>query len=258
MLVAEVRTRAFLASLVPVIVNAVLNEHQLVLDIVAFVALGDFPRSRLGEKQRGRVLANWVSRKMRTIAQFGIRDPDAEGSVSTIGPDDVNMGRRGSGQSGLGGRGSLAGAPGSSLRHVESITQMPVEEEPLDMDDRRLTLQTQNDGAPPIPDRSDSRNDATPTNETPRPYELSTTVDYSPVEPYSFDSPEQMGRGQPDYRYQMQSSYAGPDSFDPYNDRIDAQELEGSGAGLRVANLTSSSGSDDWEQEALRSMNIGR
>lgn len=99
MLVAEVRTRAFLASLVPVIVNTVLNEHQLVLDIVSFVALGDFPRSRLGEKQRGKVLGNWVSgsKKMQTIAQFSIRDPDAEGSVTTVGPDDVGgLGRRGS------------------------------------------------------------------------------------------------------------------------------------------------------------------
>lgn len=90
MLIAEVRTRAFLASLVPVIVNTVLNEHQLVLDIVAFVALGDFPRSRLGEKQRGKILASWVSRKMRTIAQFSIRDPEAEGSVGTIMPEEAS------------------------------------------------------------------------------------------------------------------------------------------------------------------------
>jgi hypothetical protein len=83
-LIAEVRTRAFLASLVPVIVNSVLNEHQLVLDIVAFVALGDFPRSRLGEKQRGKILASWVSRKMRTIAQFSIRDPEAVEAVRRV------------------------------------------------------------------------------------------------------------------------------------------------------------------------------
>ena len=38
---------------------------------------GDFPRSRLGEKQRGKILASWVTRKMRTMAQFGIRDADS-------------------------------------------------------------------------------------------------------------------------------------------------------------------------------------
>ncbi|KAG4220765.1 hypothetical protein PC116_g30756, partial [Phytophthora cactorum] len=35
---------------------------------------------RLGEKQRGKILASWVTRKMRTVAQFAIRDPDS-GSV---------------------------------------------------------------------------------------------------------------------------------------------------------------------------------
>ncbi|EEQ89866.1 AMP binding domain-containing protein [Blastomyces dermatitidis ER-3] len=70
----EVTRKAYLASLVPVILNAILNEHQVVADIIAFVPRGDFPRSRLGEKQRGKILASWVTRKMQTIAQFNIRD----------------------------------------------------------------------------------------------------------------------------------------------------------------------------------------
>jgi hypothetical protein len=74
--VVEIFRRNFLASMVPVIVNAILNEHQLVIDIVAFVQKGDFHRSRLGEKQRGKILAGWVTRKMRTIAQYSIRDPN--------------------------------------------------------------------------------------------------------------------------------------------------------------------------------------
>lgn len=72
----EVTRKSYLASLVPVIVNAVLNDHQIVIDIVAFVSYGDFPRSRLGEKQRGKILGSWVTRKMRTIAQFSIRNAD--------------------------------------------------------------------------------------------------------------------------------------------------------------------------------------
>jgi hypothetical protein len=71
-----------LASIVPVIVNCVLNHHHFVVDIVAFVSKGDFPRSRLGEKQRGKILASWVTRKMRTIAQFAIRDPIGEDGMS--------------------------------------------------------------------------------------------------------------------------------------------------------------------------------
>ncbi|KAM5447890.1 putative NRPS-like protein biosynthetic cluster [Microsporum audouinii] len=70
----EVTRKAYLASMVPVIVNSVLNEHQVVTDIVAFVPRGHFPRSRLGEKQRGKILATWVTQKLRTIAQFNIRD----------------------------------------------------------------------------------------------------------------------------------------------------------------------------------------
>lgn len=214
----------------PVILNAVLNEHQLVLDIVAFVAFGDFPRSRLGEKQRGKILASWVSRKMRTIAQFSIRDPDAEGSVSTIGPDDM-MGRRGSGQSGRAGTGSIRQG-GSALRHMESLTNMPVTEEPghheppLSVDPTR----------PSVPERSTSRNDATPTNENPHPFDLNTTVDYSPVEPLAYDSPEMLahkpsagGGG-----YHMQATYGAPDSYDPYNDYGAPSELQGSSGGLRV------------------------
>ena len=83
----EVVRKAYLASIVPVIVNAILNEHQLVVDIIAFVSRGDFPRSRLGEKQRGKILASWVTRKMRTIAQFGIRDPDGADSQITEVPE---------------------------------------------------------------------------------------------------------------------------------------------------------------------------
>lgn len=74
--VVEVYKKGFLASMVPVIVNAVLNEHQIIVDIISFVGSGDFPRSRLGEKQRGKILASWVTRKLRAIAQYGIRDPD--------------------------------------------------------------------------------------------------------------------------------------------------------------------------------------
>ena len=78
MVVVEIFRRNFLASMVPVIVNAILNEHQLVIDIVSFVQKGDFHRSRLGEKQRGKILAGWVTRKMRSIAQYSIRDPNGQ------------------------------------------------------------------------------------------------------------------------------------------------------------------------------------
>lgn len=105
--------KAYLASIVPVIVNAILNEHQVIVDIIAFVSKGDFPRSRLGEKQRGKILASWVTRKMRTIAQFGIRDADAADSQITEVAEPRSR------------VGSVVGK-GSSLRNVETIDARPM------------------------------------------------------------------------------------------------------------------------------------
>jgi acyl-CoA synthetase (AMP-forming)/AMP-acid ligase II len=83
-LVVEVSRKQFLASLVPVIVNAILNEHQLIVDVIAFVARGHFPRSRLREKQRGKILATWVTRKLKAMAQFTIsRAPDGGFYIKT-------------------------------------------------------------------------------------------------------------------------------------------------------------------------------
>ncbi|CAK7215541.1 hypothetical protein SBRCBS47491_002516 [Sporothrix bragantina] len=118
----EVARKAYLASIVPVIVNAILNEHQIIVDIVAFVNRGDFPRSRLGEKQRGKILAGWVSRKMRTMAQFAIRDMASlddmvgggGGGGSSSGPDANRASlssMRSGGQGGSGGAQSSAGPP---------------------------------------------------------------------------------------------------------------------------------------------------
>lgn len=122
-ILVEIFRKNFLASIVPVIVNAVLNEHHLVTDIVAFVAKGDFPRSRLGEKQRGKILASWVTRKMRTIAQFGIRDPDGGGSELTEVAEEVAQAQRHSSMMGTPGAASLKGP--SSLRKVTSAAAFP-------------------------------------------------------------------------------------------------------------------------------------
>jgi hypothetical protein len=97
--------------MVPVIVNAILNEHQLVIDIVAFVIKGDFHRSRLGEKQRGKILAGWVTRKMRTIAQYSIRDPNGPENQMMISEEP-----RASMSMSIGGGGVRAGSTKGSMR----------------------------------------------------------------------------------------------------------------------------------------------
>lgn len=108
----------------PVIVNAILGQHQIVVDIVAFVNKGDFPRSRLGEKQRGKILAGWVTRKMRTVAQFAIRDTDGTVLDGADGSADNHRASVGSIRSN--------NAPGaSSLRNMEHAPQI-LEQEELD------------------------------------------------------------------------------------------------------------------------------
>ena len=176
MVLVEVGRKAYLASIVPVIVNAILNEHQIVADIVAFVNRGDFPRSRLGEKQRGKILASWVTRKMRTMAQFGIRDADSALSdvTETMEP-----------RSGLPSikNGSVVA---SSLRNVEQAPQI-LEEHELE----RERFQAQNSFVPlpvgiiemPAQDWRDSKagsptngastkSDDTPTDNRKRHFEL--------------------------------------------------------------------------------------
>ena len=220
-LIAEVRTRAFLASLVPIIVNTVLNEHQLVLDIVAFVALGDFPRSRLSEKQRGKVLASWVSRRMRTIAQFSIRDADVDGSVDTIIAEET-ISRRTSGQSGIIGAG---GAPrgARSLQQVASLSSIPLQEEPTQTEGESLRLHTQPEYLSPADGLStstyaiyyrDGRNDDTPTNETPPQLHADYHVNSTSAEPGAYDKPDEMQYVHPRSNWEPQSSQRRPGSQD--------------------------------------------
>lgn len=259
---------------------------------MAFVEKGDFPRSRLGEKQRGKVLATWVSRKMRTIAQFSIRDGDAEGSISgtTVVPEE-GMGRRGSAQSGKAGtigNGSLrraGGTAGSSLRHVESVTHMTVPEE-APMLGAGLSLQTSPSNPSSLTstafepmsfgssfdghaDEREAKSDDTPTNERPRPLALNTTTDYSPIEPLHLD--EQGFSGQDQWAPQPYQQYQQPPAWSPpqhgpsqgntylHYEPSSPIEMGGRGGGLRVANPNrDSAGSEEWPQEALRHMNIGR
>lgn len=66
-------TRAkYLSSLVPVIFNNVLSNHNLILDIVAFTKPGSFPYSRLGIKQRAKIVQLFTNKKLGIQAQYGL------------------------------------------------------------------------------------------------------------------------------------------------------------------------------------------
>lgn len=149
----EVARKAYLASIVPVIVNAILNEHQVVVDIVAFVNRGDFPRSRLGEKQRGKILVGWVSRKMRTMAQFAIRDMSAieGGGGADSGPSgqlDPNRASLSSMRSGGNGGGSIRNTDSMSIQAPPQILEQRELEQQHDLD---FGFGNNNEDGPPPP-----------------------------------------------------------------------------------------------------------
>lgn len=254
-----------MASIVPVIVNAILNEHQIVVDIVAFVNRGDFPRSRLGEKQRGKILASWVTRKMRTMAQFGIRDADAALSdvTETMEPRSGVASLRN-------------GTPvASSLRNVESAPQI-VEQHEYE----RQRRQSQNSFAPlptgisemPAQNYDDSildspregngasmKSDDTPTD-TLKHFEL-------PGDNYNYENNKFPGLGE-DF------TVPGFETPDPSPPRVgpkpgssppmdlpavegregDLWSLPSQGGGLRVHNADEEN--DDWKQDAIMHMNL--
>ncbi|KAF7593269.1 hypothetical protein BBP40_011726 [Aspergillus hancockii] len=162
--VVEVTRKAYLASLVPVIVNAVLNEHQVVADLVAFVSHGDFPRSRLGEKQRGKVLASWVTRKLRTIAQFSIRDMEGPENPFAEGPQH---------------RASRSSKPGSMMGNSTRRSTVIPESDSVVPRSPAPVLMEQPDAAGPAIDSPIGVPEATPTvpqiAEPTRPTTSSTT-----------------------------------------------------------------------------------
>ncbi|KAF2124691.1 acetyl-CoA synthetase-like protein [Dothidotthia symphoricarpi CBS 119687] len=228
--VVEIFRRNFLASMVPVIVNAVLNEHQLVIDIVAFVIKGDFHRSRLGEKQRGKILAGWVTRKMRTIAQYSIRDPNGADNQITeepVGRASTSTFMRNS----IGGPGSMKSpslhGAGSTLGMTAQMNHLQMQ-----MNAQELAAQSQFAAAPAdslghasyqpsIPGMSPgpfhNGNDITPTEERmrfPPHLEEHAPLNYLPVDRAGvFDDNPGVGTEyvQPqDFNYLPQQQYAAP------------------------------------------------
>lgn len=257
----------------PVIVNAILNEHQIVVDIVAFVNKGDFPRSRLGEKQRGKILASWVTRKMRTMAQFGIRDADAALA-------DVNEGAEPR-TDGSSVRNSSIIA--SSLRNVETAPQLM---EGNEADVRRQSYTTYS--PPPgvvempvseyrdIPIASAGPSDNTPTEARPgtgRSGNPDSTSNIQELEATSsstaeydeprFGSPERHPSPMPPQPGPKPPSYPPPplpgvgerkrDTWTLPSQRPVSYAGSGNDGVLKVANPTTE---DDWGQEAIMHMNL--
>lgn len=268
-MLVEVGRKAYLASIVPVIVNAILNEHQIVVDIVAFVNKGDFPRSRLGEKQRGKILASWVTRKMRTMAQFGIKDPESSLSdvTETIEPRSTMGSVR---------NGSVIA---SSLRNVESAPQIIEQREferqqaqnsfaPLPTGISEMPAQNYNDsivGSPTGENGASLKSDDTPTDNRKGHFELPTN-DFDPEKDNfvnlnmgkDFGEPENEAPSVPPPR--LGAKPAGP----PLTPLPAVEGREGdlwtlpsqARGGLRVQNASSDDEDDAWKNDAIMHMNL--
>lgn len=283
----EVMRRNYLASIVPVIVNAVLNEHQLVFDIVAFVAKGDFPRSRLGEKQRGKILASWVTRKMETIAQFSIRDRDgADSQITEVAEPRSAVG---------------SVRVGSSLKNVETVPTAPRQQgqdyanPPAGMSEMPVPYESSIVESPPLPTEEDRNN--TPTEarnnhyvadgELPSPNaepqqdseEHSQRYDFDDVttpqsirDNTSFDFSNTQTAGPPDPRYASKPSLSLSSAADdhpaqesdlwtlpsqqPPRQQVRQPSYGASGSGGPRGESSNSVGRSEWPQEALMHMNL--
>ena len=263
--------KAYLASIVPVILNAILNEHQIVVDIVAFVNKGDFPRSRLGEKQRGKILASWVTRKMRTMAQFGIRDADGLSDVTeTVDPRII--------------AGSIKNGSviASSLRDVETAPQIREQRElerahiqshssyiPLPTGISEMPAQNYNDsivGSPTEENGASLKSDDTPTNNRRGDIELPSS-DFDPEKNSFLDMDDEQlnihSLGRPEEQ-------DGPPRTGPkpsLGSQTPLPAVEGregdiwtlpsqSRGGLRVQNGSGGEEDDSWKNDAIMHMNL--
>lgn len=70
--VCELKRTKNLLALVPLIVNSVFSKHHIVVDIVSFIKKGEFPISRLGTKQRARIVDAWVQRIIPIRVSYGV------------------------------------------------------------------------------------------------------------------------------------------------------------------------------------------
>ncbi len=261
--------KAYLASIVPVIVNAILNEHQIVVDIVAFVNRGDFPRSRLGEKQRGKILASWVTRKMRTMAQFGIRDADSGLS------DLAEVMEPRSGLASIKNGSVMA----SSLRNVESTPQIREEREleqqqvraqnifiPLPTGISEMPAHNYNDsiGTLTKENGASTKSDDTPTDTQTNHFELASD-DYDPEKNNLLNDFEVPGFSMSQAPETTPPRVGPKPSSSPHitlpavegreNDlwTLPSQQHPG---GLRIQNGSSDDDDDSWKNEALMHMNL--
>ncbi|GBC03878.1 hypothetical protein RclHR1_05380015 [Rhizophagus clarus] len=71
----EVRASEGILNLVPCIMNSILDEHQFIIDVIVFIGPGTLPKSRLGEKQRTKIMTSWLSGNLSTLHVHYVKPP---------------------------------------------------------------------------------------------------------------------------------------------------------------------------------------
>lgn len=64
--------KRYLPSLGTWIANSILEEHEFLPDVVAFIGKGQMPKSRLKEKQRKTLITKYVENKLTIAGQYGV------------------------------------------------------------------------------------------------------------------------------------------------------------------------------------------
>jgi hypothetical protein len=89
--VVEVRASEGILNLVPCIINSILDEHQFIIDVIVFIEPGTLPKSRLGEKQRTKIVTSWLSGNLPTLHVHFVKPPPSNSRPNSHLPPPYTM-----------------------------------------------------------------------------------------------------------------------------------------------------------------------
>ncbi|RIA97927.1 hypothetical protein C1645_751184 [Glomus cerebriforme] len=82
----EVRASEGILNLVPCIMNTILDEHQFIIDVIVFIGSGTLPKSRLGEKQRTKIMTSWLNGSLSTLHVHYVKPPPSNSRPNSYFP----------------------------------------------------------------------------------------------------------------------------------------------------------------------------
>ncbi|CAI2174395.1 11753_t:CDS:10 [Funneliformis geosporum] len=92
--VVEVRAKEGILNLIPCVMNSILDEHQFIIDVIVFIGPGTLPKSRLGEKQRAKVINSWLSGNLTTLHVHYVKSKPSSKTNSQLLSPNVMLSQR--------------------------------------------------------------------------------------------------------------------------------------------------------------------